>query len=138
MTKDIMDVKEVAEYLGFSPTKIYRMLTAGSIPNVRVGGQYRFPKAVIDEWLAGKLKVPGETVIKSQTRKPRKVRVEDEIVGHLIAYKTGNARTERTRAKQIMVLALDSLDWRYLAAKARDNGVLDDAKKKKKEINRGR
>jgi excisionase family DNA binding protein len=137
MTKDIMDVKEVAEYLGFSSTKIYRMLTTGSIPNVKVGGQYRFPKAVVDEWLEGKLKVPGETGAKSKTRRSRKVRVEDEIVGHLLAYKTGNAKTERTRAKQIMTLTLDTLDWRYLAAKAKDNGVLDDAIAVEKEINRG-
>lgn len=137
MTKDIMDVKEVAEYLGFSPTKIYRMLTAGSIPNVKVGGQYRFPKAVIDNWLTGKLEVPGETGVKRKTGGQRKVGVEDEIIGHLLAYKTGNAKTERTRAKQIMVLTLDTLDWRYLAAKARDNGVLDDAIAVEKEINRG-
>lgn len=51
MEKSVMSVKEVASYLGFSPTKVYRLVAAGAIPCSRVGGQYRFMKSAIDRWL---------------------------------------------------------------------------------------
>jgi excisionase family DNA binding protein len=157
MAKDIMDVKEVAMYLGFSPTKIYRMLNSGEIPNVKVGGQYRFPKAVIDDWLTGKLEVPGgkgevarqktrrvdfdESEIKEsrdkKSAREKKAKAEDEIVGHLIAFgKTGDG-AERRRAKQVMVMNLDTLDWQYLAARAQIAGSLKEAIAIEKEINKG-
>lgn len=131
-----MDVKEVASYLGFSPTKIYRMLTAGDIPAVKVGGQYRFPRRVIDDWLAGKLTVPGQPPA-TRVKAKRGARIEDEIVGHLLAAKTGAAGPARRRAKQAMVLGLDKIDWRYLAGKAKAAGVLEDAIAVEKEINSG-
>ena len=49
--KEIMSVTEVARYLGFSTTKIYRLLKAGAIPAAKVGGQYRFVKTAIDRWI---------------------------------------------------------------------------------------
>ncbi len=143
MTKDIMDVKEVAVYLGFSPTKIYRMLTSGEIPNVKVGGQYRFPKTVIDDWLAGKLEVPGakEEVARQRTRRvnfvDKKIRAEDEIVAHLTVYMKTGAKAERRRAKKVMAANLDNLDWKYLAAGAQAAGALDEAIAIEKEINQG-
>jgi len=51
MKKSLLDVQEVAQYLGFSPSKIYRLVREGEIPCSRIGGQYRFRPAAIDEWL---------------------------------------------------------------------------------------
>lgn len=142
MTKEIMDVKEVAEYLALSPTTIYRMLTSGEIPNVKVGGQYRFPKGVIDNWIAGKLELPAgsretgagsrkskatkQAETKRQT-KPKPVRVEDEIVGHLLAARAAGSREETDRAKQLMLEKIEQIDMAYLAAKAKEAGVLAEA-----------
>ncbi len=149
MTKDIMDVKEVAAYLGFSPTKIYRMLTSGEIPNVKVGGQYRFPKQVIDDWLAGKLVVPGSSgeVARQKTRRVNfdasktmdadKKRAEDEIVGHLTVFMKTGASAERKKAKRLMTSNLDILDWQYLAGRAQAAGALEEAIAIEKEINKG-
>ena len=134
MAKDIMDVKEVAAYLGFSPTKIYRMLTAAEIPNVKVGGQYRFHKQVIDQWLAGKLEVPRSARSTKSTRKdqeqkptPTAARVEDEIVAHLRAARSSLSREETDKAKQLMLDQIERLDMPYLAAKAKAAGVLEEA-----------
>ncbi|MCL5291883.1 MAG: helix-turn-helix domain-containing protein [Actinobacteria bacterium] len=52
MTNEIMDVKELAKYLGFSEAKIYRLINKRQIPFAKIGGQYRFQKTTIDEWLA--------------------------------------------------------------------------------------
>lgn len=49
-----MDVQEVAEYLGFSVKKIYRLVELSEIPASKIGRQYRFVKSVIDQWLENK------------------------------------------------------------------------------------
>lgn len=51
MHKTIMDVGEVAQYLGFSTKKIYRLAEDRKIPASKVGRQYRFVKKAIDDWL---------------------------------------------------------------------------------------
>ena len=54
MLKTIMDVEEIAEYLGFSAKKIYRLVETNKIPASKVGRQYRFMKEMIDCWLENK------------------------------------------------------------------------------------
>ncbi|MBI3616988.1 MAG: helix-turn-helix domain-containing protein [Candidatus Omnitrophica bacterium] len=51
MIKTIMDVEDVARYLGFSVKKIYRLVETNQIPASKVGRQYRFIKDVVDQWL---------------------------------------------------------------------------------------
>lgn len=58
MTKEIMDVRETAEYLGFGEKKIYQLIEKGEIPVSRIGGQYRFLKKTIDQWLEEKERLP--------------------------------------------------------------------------------
>ena len=55
MPREIMKVKEIAEYLGFSPTKVYRLIETSKIPAIKVGKQYRFKKSIIDDWLVENL-----------------------------------------------------------------------------------
>jgi len=54
MTKEIMDVREIAKYLGFGEKKIYQLIERGEIPVSKIGGQYRFLKKSIDQWLEGR------------------------------------------------------------------------------------
>ena len=51
MNKEIMNIAEVSEYLGFSQRKIYQLIKDGKIPVSKIGGQYRFMKDEIDSWL---------------------------------------------------------------------------------------
>ncbi len=53
MSKEIMDLKEVAKYLSFSQKKLYNLVKEKKIPFARIGGQYRFVKDDIDAWLKG-------------------------------------------------------------------------------------
>jgi len=46
-----MNVEEVAQYLGFSIKKIYRLVETNRIPASKIGRQYRFLKEAIDDWL---------------------------------------------------------------------------------------
>ncbi len=56
---DVLDVEEAAQYLKFSPRKLYGLVRNGEIPHKRIGRQYRFSRRALDEWLSG---VPGELV----------------------------------------------------------------------------
>ena len=47
----IMTLRELAKYLGVHPITIYRLLKSSDIPAIKLGGQWRFKKDVLDTWL---------------------------------------------------------------------------------------
>ncbi len=49
--KEIMDVRELAQYLRIGKSKIYALIRQKKIPASRIGRQYRFSKEVLDAWL---------------------------------------------------------------------------------------
>jgi len=51
MERSLMTMEEVAKYLRLSVKQIQRLVASGEIPCSRVGGQLRFLKARIDEWV---------------------------------------------------------------------------------------
>lgn len=51
----VMDIKELSEYLGIGKSKIYSLIRHKKIPASRIGRQYRFSKQVIDGWLKERL-----------------------------------------------------------------------------------
>lgn len=48
----VMDVPAVVEYLGFSTSKVKRLLKAGEIPGKKVGSQWRIIRERLDSWLS--------------------------------------------------------------------------------------
>ena len=52
--KEIMTVKQVAEYLQMDEHTIYKLARSGQIPSVKIAGQWRFKKDVIDKWISEK------------------------------------------------------------------------------------
>ena len=49
--KEIMNVAELAVYIGVSKSKIYKMIKVKKVPASKIGRQYKFSKQVIDAWL---------------------------------------------------------------------------------------
>ena len=49
--KEVMDIKELAEYLGIGKSKIYSLIRHKKIPASRIGRQYRFSKEIVNNWL---------------------------------------------------------------------------------------
>jgi len=47
----VMNVDEVARYLGVVPDTVYRKARRGEIPAVKMGKMWRFPKETLDKWL---------------------------------------------------------------------------------------
>lgn len=48
----ILTVREVAEYLRMSETKVYRLVRERHLPAIRIGKSWRFRKDLLDEWLS--------------------------------------------------------------------------------------
>lgn len=68
MSKEIMDLKELGEYLSFSHKKIYNLVKEDKIPYSRIGHQYRFIKDEINAWLKNQKGKP-ETMISHHSSK---------------------------------------------------------------------
>ena len=49
--KEVMDIKELSEYLGIGKSKIYSLIRHKKIPASRIGRQYRFSKEIVNNWL---------------------------------------------------------------------------------------
>lgn len=51
MPDEMMNTREVSEYLGINEKQVYALIKAGRIPCTRVTGKWVFPKKLIDEWI---------------------------------------------------------------------------------------
>ena len=47
-----LSVLELARYYGVSRHTAYKLVRSGAVPSVRVGGQYRIPRAELERQLA--------------------------------------------------------------------------------------
>ena len=47
----LMNTKEVADYLGIHEKKVYHLAKVGKIPCTRVTGKWVFPKNLVDQWI---------------------------------------------------------------------------------------
>lgn len=51
LTKEVMTVRDVAEYLQISEASVRRMLKAKKLPGFKIGQQWRFRKITVDKWM---------------------------------------------------------------------------------------
>jgi excisionase family DNA binding protein len=49
--KEVLNVEEAAEFLGFAPYTIREKARKGQIPGRKVGGEWRFSKRALLKWL---------------------------------------------------------------------------------------
>ena len=53
--KEIMTLKEVAKYLGLHIMTVYKLTREGRVPAAKIGGQWRFKRDVLEEWLESQM-----------------------------------------------------------------------------------
>jgi excisionase family DNA binding protein len=63
VVKDVMTADDVAVYLSVSRSTIYKMVQAGEMPYTKMGSMLRFPKLVLDRWLADHTTQPERTLL---------------------------------------------------------------------------
>lgn len=49
--EQIMTLREVAQYLGLHVMTVYKLTREGRVPAAKIGGQWRFKRDVLDQWL---------------------------------------------------------------------------------------
>lgn len=54
MKEEILTVKELAKYLKMDEHTVYRLARKGILPAVKIGGEWRFRKDLIDRWIEEK------------------------------------------------------------------------------------
>jgi excisionase family DNA binding protein len=74
--EEIFTIKELSEHLRVHPTTIYRLLRQGRLPGFRVGSNWRFNRAAIEQWERLQASAPRTPV--SQGRKAGKRKDGDE------------------------------------------------------------
>jgi excisionase family DNA binding protein len=51
MMREVMDIRQAAEYLGISGDTLYRYASEGTIPAFRLGNRWRFKRSLLDAWM---------------------------------------------------------------------------------------
>jgi putative molybdopterin biosynthesis protein len=51
MSEELMNTKELAQYLDIHEKQVYALVKAGRIPATRITGKWIFPKKLIDDWI---------------------------------------------------------------------------------------
>ncbi len=73
--REVMDIRQAAEYLGISSDTLYRYASEGSIPAFKLGNRWRFRKSLLDSWMDEKCgvtpaKQPVPTAVLPKQKKP--------------------------------------------------------------------
>jgi excisionase family DNA binding protein len=49
--REVMDIRQAAEYLGISGDTLYRYASEGFVPAFKLGNRWRFRKTLLDSWM---------------------------------------------------------------------------------------
>ena len=76
--REVMDIRQAADYLGISGDTLYRYASEGFVPAFKLGNRWRFRKSLLDGWMdeksGVKAPVPVEAVELGQRKPVRKAR----------------------------------------------------------------
>lgn len=51
MVREVMDIRQAADYLGISGDTLYRYASEGFIPAFKLGNRWRFKRSLLDAWM---------------------------------------------------------------------------------------
>lgn len=76
--REVMDIRQAADYLGISGDTLYRYASEGFVPAFKLGNRWRFRKSLLDDWMDEKSGVraaaAAESVEPGQRKPVRKAR----------------------------------------------------------------
>ncbi|HTW46127.1 MAG TPA: helix-turn-helix domain-containing protein [Acidobacteriaceae bacterium] len=49
--REVMDIRQAADYLGISPDTLYKYASEAFIPAFKLGNRWRFRRSRLDEWM---------------------------------------------------------------------------------------
>ena len=70
--REVMDIRQAADYLGISGDTLYRYASEGFIPAFKLGNRWRFKRSLLDAWMvkmsSGKVATTNVTVMPRQKK----------------------------------------------------------------------
>lgn len=60
--REVMDIRQAADYLGISADTLYRYASEGFVPAFKLGNRWRFRKSLLDDWMDEKSGVSAASV----------------------------------------------------------------------------
>jgi len=69
--REVMTLRDAAEYLNCHPSTLYRMVNHGDIPGFRLGGGWRFRRSDLEKWIASLTAKPVESKPAPRKARPR-------------------------------------------------------------------
>lgn len=77
--REVMDIRQAADYLGISADSLYKYASEGFIPAFKLGNRWRFKRSLLETWmerqsLTGHEPVPGKAVRPRQKKPVRRAR----------------------------------------------------------------
>ncbi len=61
VVREVMDVRQAADYLGISADTLYKYAAERTIPAFKLGNRWRFRKIRLDEWMDDQANSDGAT-----------------------------------------------------------------------------
>jgi excisionase family DNA binding protein len=61
--REVMDIRQAADYLGISGDTLYRYASEGFVPAFKLGNRWRFRKSLLDGWMDEKSGVAPKSVV---------------------------------------------------------------------------
>jgi excisionase family DNA binding protein len=68
--REVMDIRQAADYLGISADTLYRYASEGFVPAFKLGNRWRFRKSLLDGWMDEKSGITPAPVVQVDKKKP--------------------------------------------------------------------
>ena len=69
--REVMDIRQAADFLGISSDTLYRYASEGFVPAFKLGNRWRFKKSLLDAWMDRQSGVsPAIQEVKPRQKKP--------------------------------------------------------------------
>jgi excisionase family DNA binding protein len=69
--REVMDIRQAADYLGISPDTLYKYASEAFIPAFKLGNRWRFKKSRMDEWMDQQSGISAQSEPSPKTVRPR-------------------------------------------------------------------
>jgi len=106
----LMTTKEAAEYLKLNYMTVYKLAQRGRIPASKIGGNWRFKRDILDDWLAKQATiVEGNVLVVDDDPGVREL-LNDVITGHgyrVLAVESGEDALKEVEKKRFDLIFLD-------------------------------
>lgn len=80
--REVMDIRQAADYLGVSPDTLYKYSAEGFVPAFKLGNRWRFKRSRLDEWMdqrsTGGALAPREAEAADDRKRPQPVRLRQK------------------------------------------------------------